>query len=120
MQGVAAKVSFIQQISYVSDYMSVCKIIILEPFYTMLDINECLDNDLNKCDHNCTNTKEGYQCSCLPGYQLANMTKCIDIDECNQGSHTCHTNATCLNTIGSFSCSCKSGYTGDGKACKGL
>ncbi|XP_062499002.1 sushi, von Willebrand factor type A, EGF and pentraxin domain-containing protein 1-like [Corticium candelabrum] len=42
---------------------------------------------------------------------------CQDIDECNIGSHMCHTNAMCTNTIGSYSCSCHSCYTGNGVSC---
>ncbi|XP_072042803.1 uncharacterized protein [Amphiura filiformis] len=40
-----------------------------------------------------------------------------DINECTNGEHNCHGNATCTNTMGSFSCACNSGYSGDGTAC---
>ena len=86
----------------------------------LLDIDECLDDSLNQCDHNCSNTESGYTCSCLSGYRLVNSTNCIDIDECIEESNTCHANATCINTIGSFSCDCDTGYTGDGEYCTGL
>ena len=89
------------------------------PYFILADINECLDYNLHKCDHNCTNNRGSYQCSCLPGYRLVNATKCVDIDECQEGSHNCHIYAGCFNTIGSFSCSCKDGYTGNGVYCKG-
>ena len=84
------------------------------------DINECLDDGLNECDHNCTNTEASYNCSCLPGYRLVNNTICTDVDECMERSDTCHANATCINMIGSFSCDCNSGYTGDGRNCTGM
>lgn len=42
----------------------------------------------------------------------------IDIDECSN-ANTCHVNATCKNTVGSYSCGCNSGFSGDGKVCKG-
>ena len=42
-----------------------------------------------------------------------------DFDECNNGSHDCHSNATCLNTPGYFECKCKDGYIGDGHNCTG-
>ena len=28
------------------------------------------------------------------------MTTCTDVDECSEGSHTCHPSATCRNTLG--------------------
>ena len=42
-----------------------------------------------------------------------------DVDECNDGSHDCHSNATCKNTAGYFTCHCKHGYRGDGRNCEG-
>ena len=42
-----------------------------------------------------------------------------DFDECNNGSHDCHSNATCINTAGYFECKCKDGYIGDGRNCTG-
>ena len=83
-------------------------------------IDRCLEGGLNQCDHNCTSTEVSYYCSCLPGYRLVNNTNCIDIDECTEGSDTCHANATCMNTVGSFSCDCNGLYTGDGENCTGL
>lgn len=29
-----------------------------------------------------------------------------DLDECSNGSHSCHPSALCVNTDGSFQCSC--------------
>ena len=85
-----------------------------------LDINECLDYNFNKCDHNCTNTIGSYQCSCFPGYRLVNGTKCVDKDECREGSHNCHINEACVNTNGSFFCSHNSSGVGDYVCCRGL
>lgn len=34
-----------------------------------LDINECLTAN-GGCEHNCTNTVGGHNCSCLPGFEL--------------------------------------------------
>ena len=42
-----------------------------------------------------------------------------DFDECNNGSHDCHSNSTCINTAGYFECKCKDGYIGDGRNCTG-
>ena len=41
----------------------------------------------------------------------------LDINECNNGTSTCHANATCNNTHGSYICECHKGYYGDGKIC---
>ena len=41
-----------------------------------------------------------------------------DIDECSQGSHGCHANATCNNTQGSYNCTYLGEYVGSGKYCK--
>ena len=36
---------------------------------------------------------------------------CVDIDECNEGGHTCKLdNGSCENTVGSFNCLCDQGY----------
>ena len=43
-----------------------------------------------------------------------------DVNECEQGTAECHTNATCSNTDGSYSCTCVYGYTGDGKNCTSM
>lgn len=42
-----------------------------------------------------------------------------DVDECVEGTDSCHIDAICQNTPKSYKCICKSGYTGDGKHCKG-
>ena len=44
----------------------------------------------------------------------------IDIDECCNGTHDCHQNATCINTPEHFNCSCLPGFTGDGHQCYGM
>ena len=42
---------------------------------------------------------------------------CVDINECDEGSHNCAENSVCTNTDGGFACECKSGYQGDGLSC---
>ena len=43
----------------------------------------------------------------------------VDINECDEGSDGCDTNASCMNTPGSYQCSCYYGYEGDGRTCTG-
>lgn len=43
----------------------------------------------------------------------------LDINECERGTHNCHSQATCTNTIGSFKCTCNVGFEGSGVVCKG-
>lgn len=56
---------------------------------------------------------------CGPGYRLTGST-CSDLNECNDGTHDCDANATCINSYGSFTCACKTGYEGDGKTCTAM
>ncbi|KAL9970866.1 hypothetical protein ACROYT_G023318 [Oculina patagonica] len=43
--------------------------------------------------------------------------RCADIDECTDGSHSCHVFANCSNSDGSYECSCITGYSGAGYSC---
>ena len=42
-----------------------------------------------------------------------------DIDECELGIHTCHSNANCTDTHGSYNCTCIDGFEGNGFKCTG-
>ena len=42
-----------------------------------------------------------------------------DVNECMEGTHDCHPQATCQNAEGSFTCSCNPGFTGNGSSCTG-
>ncbi|XP_022801774.1 protein kinase C-binding protein NELL1-like isoform X1 [Stylophora pistillata] len=44
--------------------------------------------------------------------------KTEDINECAEGSHRCHQDATCQNTAGSYKCTCNSEYIGNGLNCE--
>ena len=50
---------------------------------------------------------------------LNNNISFLDVNECDAGSHSCHTHATCTNTEGSYTCACNNGYSGDGTTCSG-
>ena len=43
----------------------------------------------------------------------------LDINECDESTDNCDSNADCSNTIGSFMCQCKIGFSGDGVTCTG-
>ena len=47
------------------------------------------------------------------------VSVCLDVDECTAFFPVCHVNANCRNTRGSYSCTCNSGFSGDGKTCRG-
>ena len=42
-----------------------------------------------------------------------------DINECQEDTDECDTNAECDNIPGSFDCTCKDGFMGNGKGCSG-
>ena len=42
------------------------------------------------------------------------------MDECAEGTHTCHENAKCTDVVGGFTCDCVTGFTGDGFVCEGM
>ncbi|XP_046853107.1 uncharacterized protein LOC124446303 [Xenia sp. Carnegie-2017] len=81
--------------------------------------NECLLNN-GGCNQLCNNTKEGFSCSCHPGYQLdpTNSSRCIDINECLVENGGC--SQLCNNTMGGYECHCRVMYELDldGKTCK--
>ena len=43
----------------------------------------------------------------------------LDIDECNNETHSCDVDAVCNNTQGSYNCTCKDGFYRDGINCTG-
>eukprot|EP00933_Yihiella_yeosuensis_P070771 TRINITY_DN78936_c0_g1_i1.p1 TRINITY_DN78936_c0_g1~~TRINITY_DN78936_c0_g1_i1.p1 ORF type:complete len:1155 (+),score=147.67 TRINITY_DN78936_c0_g1_i1:493-3465(+) len=89
------------------------------------DVDECkgANPDCIEQGQNCSNTDGSYECACAAGFNadVANITNntisCSNVDECANGTHNCHANATCADSFGSFSCSCNKGLVGDGLSC---
>uniref|UniRef100_A0AC35U5A3 Fibulin-1 n=1 Tax=Rhabditophanes sp. KR3021 TaxID=114890 RepID=A0AC35U5A3_9BILA len=60
----------------------------------------------SNCEHYCNDRRgEKVECSCKTGFDLApNGFNCIDVDECNLGSHDCGPLYQCRNIQGSYRC----------------
>ncbi|XP_036835616.1 hemicentin-1 [Oncorhynchus mykiss] len=80
-----------------------------------LDINECSRN-VCPAQQQCRNTEGGYQCfdSCPAGMRMGENGACVDVDECQDGSHMCRYSQMCQNTIGGYGCVCPRGYRSQG------
>jgi len=73
---------------------------------TCHDVKECNDRRDNDCHKNayCTELEPGYECTCNSGFR-GNGTDCVDIDECQEGTHNCPDTYTCRNKPrGNFTC----------------
>ncbi|XP_061153333.1 hemicentin-1 isoform X4 [Syngnathus typhle] len=80
-----------------------------------VDINECRQR-VCRSDQQCKNTRGGYNCIdlCPAGMSKGANGTCVDIDECNDGTHRCRYNQMCENTRGSYHCTCPRGYRSQG------
>lgn len=78
-----------------------------------LDLNECRDENLNECSHDCHNTHGSYYCSCPSGLTISgNRKECLDFDECRHDENICG-KLECQNTFGGYRCLCEDGEEAD-------
>lgn len=78
-----------------------------------IDIDECRDQNLNECSHDCQNTYGSYYCSCPSGLKMSeNRKDCDDYDECHHDRDICG-ELQCQNTFGGFKCLCEDGEEAD-------
>lgn len=83
-------------------------------------IVECSSDDHEHCSPgNCLVVGSEKECTCPTGFALKSR-KCVDIDECEHGSHQC--SHSCHNSEGSYKCSCPRGLklSDDEKTCDDL
>lgn len=53
------------------------------------------------------NVRSDSRMTCSAGYKPSNdsgITRCIDVDECNEQLHSCELDERCVNEIGSYRC----------------
>ena len=61
------------------------------------DINECTSGTPCGTNELCQNAIGSYRCGCMQGYIKDDHDQsCIDFDECEQGTHTCHAESQVL------------------------
>ncbi|XP_041379174.1 neurogenic locus notch homolog protein 1-like, partial [Gigantopelta aegis] len=75
----------------------------------------CADRKCARNDSSCIMWTGECNGGCLTGWKNDDCT--IDINECQNATYPCDTNAVCGNTVGSYTCTCKVGFSGDGHTC---
>jgi len=73
----------------------------------------------------CENAGKSFRCHCPGGYEdvRGDGTRCVERDECADGSHDCDALATCANEPpGDYTCHCPEGYLAenDGRLCRDI
>jgi len=80
---------------------------------SLSSVGVCASNSV--CDEFINNYGvTSYGCFCNDGYGTSDGGEtCVDIDECEDDTHECHTHATCGNNEPGYTCDCDEGYYGD-------
>uniref|UniRef100_A0A8B9JKN2 Cell adhesion molecule-related/down-regulated by oncogenes n=1 Tax=Astyanax mexicanus TaxID=7994 RepID=A0A8B9JKN2_ASTMX len=101
--------SFCASVIFIDEDGETCpKGFVLDTASYCADEDECAVD--SGCSHSCTNIMGGFTCTCPSGFSIsAHSNTCQDIDECEQGSHMCHSNQQCVNTVGRYRCQAQCG-----------
>eukprot|EP00937_MAST-01D_sp_MAST-1D-sp2_P008049 g8049.t1 len=86
--------------------------------YHAFHASQCKDGTINK---------DTLECKCNPGYRGGGPWKkgseeyppCENINECDEKTYKCDTNARCVDTPGSYTCTCTAGWRSEGRAPEG-
>ena len=90
------------------DYECVCK----EGFHgrgTWCEKGTCFDRLTCPQNQECE-TSTGVDCKCKSGFERASNNSCVDVNECEIGTHQCTELEECVNTNGNYKCHCINGY----------
>lgn len=73
--------------------------------------DECYDGT-DDCGPNtvCTNTCEGYECTCADGFYAEEDGSCCDAKQCEVDNGGCGENANCIEQCDGNTCECKDGF----------
>lgn len=66
------------------------------------DVDECRGGA--QCRHRCENLPGGFRCHCPNGYRPQRGGQCLDVDECQEGTHSCGAEQRCINAYGGHRC----------------
>ncbi|XP_059084978.1 fibrillin-2-like [Tigriopus californicus] len=76
-------------------------------------MKDCQEN--TGCEHLCKLVDGRAVCFCNEGYDIYDVTSCVDIDECADGNGGC--SHSCINKPGTYTCECPKGYSASGGDC---